>query len=135
MFIKQKGGDYVLTNSTVSPTLVSTNLDRSKDFYGNKLGLKEDPSMTDENGVLYQAGNGTNLYLYKRPNPPVADHTLVSFKVDNLEAEITELSQKGVVFEHYDMPGLKTDEKGIATMGPVKSAWFKDPDGNILSLL
>ena len=125
----------MLGNSTITPTLVTTDLERTKDFYGNKLGLKEDPSMTDENGVLYQAGNGTSLYLYKRSNPPVADHTLASFRVSNLDEEIAALSQKGVSFEHYDMPGLKTDEKGIATMGPVKSAWFKDPDGNILSLL
>lgn len=125
----------MLTNSSVTSTLVTTDLEKTKDFYGNKLGLKEDPSMTDENGVLYQAGSGTSLYLYKRLNPPVADHTLVSFRVDNLEGEIAELSQKGIVFEHYDMPGLKTDDRGIATIGPAKSAWFKDPDGNILSLL
>lgn len=125
----------MLTNSTVTTTLVATNLDRSKDFYGNKLGLKEDSSMNDENGVLYQAGNGTSLYLYKRPNPPVADHTLASFRVEDIEKTIEELSQKGVTFEYYDMPGLKTDEKGVATLGPIKSAWFKDPDGNILSVM
>jgi len=125
----------MLVNSAVTPTVVTTDLERAKDFYGNKLGLKEDPSMTDENGVLYQAGKGTSFYVYKRTNPPVADHTLASFKVDNLEQEINELSGKGISFEHYDMPGLKTDEKGIAVMGPVRSAWFKDPDGNILSLL
>lgn len=125
----------MLTNSTVTTTVVATDLERAKDFYENKLGLKADPSMNDENGVLYQAGNGTSLYVYKRTNPPVADHTLASFKVANLEAEINELSQKGISFEHYDMPGLKTDERGIAVMGPVKSAWFKDPDGNILALL
>jgi catechol 2,3-dioxygenase-like lactoylglutathione lyase family enzyme len=125
----------MLSNSTITTTVVTTNLERAKDFYGNKLGLKEDPSMTDENGVLYQAGNGTSIYVYKRTNPPVADHTLASFKVANLEAEINALSQKGLSFEHYDLPGLKTDEKGIAVMGPVRSAWFKDPDGNIFSLM
>lgn len=125
----------MLTNSVVTPTVVTTNLERAKDFYQNKLGLKPDPSMNDENGVLYQAGNGTSIYVYKRMNPPVADHTLASFRVADLEAEIKEFSQKGISFEHYDMPGLKTDEKGIAVMGPVKSAWFKDPDGNIFSLM
>lgn len=126
----------MLVNSAVTPTVVTTDLERAKDFYENKLGLKPDPSMSDENGVLYQAGKGTNFYVYKKTNPPVADHTLASFRVDDIEKEVTELSQKGVVFEHYDMPnGIKTNEKGIATMGTSKSAWFKDPDGNILALL
>ena len=127
----------MLNNSPVNPTIAVTDLKRAKDFYGGKLGLTEDSSMTDEMGVLYNAGAGSKLYIYSRPNPPTADHTQVSFKVDNIEASVDELSGKGVSFEHYDIPGmgLKTNEKGIATMGKVKSAWFKDPDGNILSVL
>ncbi|HYM65236.1 MAG TPA: VOC family protein [Candidatus Sulfotelmatobacter sp.] len=127
----------MLNNSPVTPTIAVTDLKRAKDFYGGKLGLTEDSSMSDENGVLYNAGLGSKLYIYSRPNPPTADHTQVSFKVDNIDTSIDELSSKGVTFEHYDMPemGLKTDEKGVATLGKVKSAWFKDPDGNILSLL
>ena len=125
----------MLTNSPITPTLVVTDLARARDFYENKLGLKPDPSMTDEMGVLYKAGNGTNLYLYKRSNPPTADHTLASFRVNDIDQVLVELFQKGVSFEHYDMPGLKTDEKGIAVIGSAKSAWFKDPDGNILAIL
>lgn len=125
----------MLTNSPVTPTLVVTDLARARDFYENKLGLKPDSTMTDEMGVLYIAGGGTGLYIYKRPNASTADNTLAAFKVDDLEKTIIELSQSGISFEHYDMPGLKTDEKGIATMGKVKSAWFKDPDNNILSIL
>ena len=125
----------MLGDSRVTPTIAVTDLERAKDFYENKLGLKLDSSMSDMDGVLYNAGEGTNLYIYVRPNAPKADHTLASFKVNNIEEAINELSPKGVVFEHYDMPGLKTDNKGVATIGPAKSAWFKDPDGNILSLL
>lgn len=127
----------MLANSPVTPTLAVTDLEKSKDFYENKLGLSSDPKMTDENGILYKAGMGTMLYLYKRQSPSTADNTQVSFKVEDINNEIDELSGKGVVFEQYDMPemGLKTDEKGVATMGEIKSAWFKDPDGNILSLL
>ncbi|OGH10686.1 MAG: hypothetical protein A3B38_04360 [Candidatus Levybacteria bacterium RIFCSPLOWO2_01_FULL_36_13] len=127
----------MLNNSPVNPTIAVTDLKRAKDFYGGKLGLTEDSSMTDDNGALYNAGQGTKLYIYSRSNPPTADHTQVSFKVDDIQASIDELSSKGVTFEHYDMPemGLKTDEKGIATMGKLKSAWFKDPDGNILSIM
>lgn len=125
----------MLTNSPVTPTLVVTDLKRARDYYENKLGLKADASMTDDMGVLYNCGAGTNLYLYVRSNASTADNTQVSFKVEDIEKTIEELSDKGVSFEHYDMPGLKTNEKGVAEMGPVKSAWFKDPDGNILSIL
>lgn len=125
----------MLSDFPVTPTIAVTDLEKSRDFYENKLGLMPDPSMTDGMGVLYKAGNGTNLYLYKRPNAPIADHTLASFKVNNIEQVLGELSQKGISFEHYDKPGLKTDEKGIAVIGAAKSAWFKDPDGNILAVL
>jgi catechol 2,3-dioxygenase-like lactoylglutathione lyase family enzyme len=125
----------MLSDFPVTPTIAVTDLEKSRNFYENKLGLTPDPSMTDEMGVLYKAGNGTNLYLYKRSNPPTADHTLASFRVNNIEQVLGELSQKGVSFEHYDMPGLKTNEKGIAVIGKAKSAWFKDPDDNILSVL
>jgi len=125
----------MLGNSRVTPTIAVTDLEKAKDFYENKLGLKLNPSMQDMDGVLYDAGEGTNLYIYLRTNPSKADHTLVSFRVDNIEKTIEDLSQKGVVFEHYDMPGLKTDDVGIATIGSAKSAWFKDPDENILSVL
>jgi len=125
----------MLTNSPATPTLVVTDLARAKDFYENKLGLKPDSSMTDEMGALYNAGAGTNLYIYQRPNPSTADNTQVSFRVNDIEKTIAELSGKGVTFEDYDMPGLKTNEKGIANLGKVKSAWFKDPNGNILGLV
>lgn len=127
----------MLNNAPVTPTIAVTDLKRAKEFYEGHLGLTEDSSMSDDNGVLYNAGAGSKLYIYSRPNAPTADHTQVSFKVDNIETTVDELSGKGVTFEHYSIPemGLKTNEKGIAEMGKVKSAWFKDPDGNILSLL
>ena len=125
----------MLTNSPVTPTLVVTDLKRSRDFYENKLGFWADSSMTDDMGALLNAGAGTNLYLYLRSTPSTADNTQVSIRVEDIEKEMNELLGKGITFEHYDLPGLKTDEKGIATIGRVKSAWFKDPDGNILSIL
>ena len=125
----------MLTNSPVTPTLVVTDLKRASDFYENKLGLRADSSMTADMGVLFIAGGGTNLYIYLRSSPSTADNTQVSFRVEDIENTMSELSGKGVTFEHYDLPGLKTDEKGIAVMGKVKSAWFKDPEGNILSIL
>lgn len=124
----------MLTNSPVTPTVPVTGIEVAKDFYTNKLGLKVN-SMPEKDGILFDAGNGTQLFIYKR-GPSKADHTLASFSVENVEATVDELSQKGVVFEQYDMPnGIKTDAKGIARMGETTAAWFKDPDGNIFSVL
>jgi catechol 2,3-dioxygenase-like lactoylglutathione lyase family enzyme len=59
---------------------------------------------------------------------------VVTWMVDDLDRVVDELSAKGITFEQYDLPGLKTDERGIADAGNVKGAWFKDPDGNILNV-
>lgn len=115
------------------PTLPMTDIKKSRDFYEGKLGLKPSTMKVDQDGLLYEVGQ-TFLYLYQRP-PSKAEHTLASFSIDDIEKTVDELGQKGVVFEHYDMPGLKTDAKGIVTMEKAKAAWFKDPDGNILGLL
>ena len=115
----------------VAATIPVTDLTRAKNFYVNKLGLtlvKESPA-----GITLKSGN-SEISLYKR-GPSKADHTLAHFKVVNLEQVIDGLTAKGVAFEHYDYPTLKTNEKGIATMSDGgKGAWFKDPDGNILGI-
>ena len=123
----------MLTNSMVAPNLPAVDLKRARKFYEEKLGLKvvmEDPST----GIMLQAGQGTMMYVYQRAATK-ADHTVASFKVDNIEAEMKELKGKGVKFEDYDLPkmGIKT-VNGIATMGNMKFSWFKDTEGNILSL-
>ena len=84
---------------------------------------------------MFQCGDGTMLLIYPREAPSVADHTLASFKVDDIESVVDGLSAKGVTFEQYDMGEIKTDERGIASepQGP-KAAWFNDPDGNILGI-
>ncbi len=124
----------MLNESPVAPTIPVADIDRTIDFYENKLGLKKIEVETGEEAVMFEAGKGTMLYLYKR-DPSKADHTLASFNVDDIEKIVDELAAKGVAFEQYDMPnGIKTDERGIAAMGKTKAAWFKDPDGNILGI-
>ena len=121
----------MLTNAKVGPTLPVVDINRAKEFYQNKLGLKvtaEDPSP----GAVLAAGGGTSLYLYQRAATK-ADHTVAAFTVDDVEATVKELKAKGVVFEEYDVPGLKTVD-GIATMGENKAAWFRDTEGNILGV-
>ena len=121
----------MLSKAMVAPTLPAVDLKRARKFYEEKLGLKvvmEDPSP----GIMLQCGQGTMLYVYQR-SATKADHTVASFKVDDIETEARELKARGVKFEDIDLPNLKT-VNGIATMGNIKGAWFKDPEGNILAI-
>jgi catechol 2,3-dioxygenase-like lactoylglutathione lyase family enzyme len=124
----------MLTDSPVMPTIPVTDINKSIDFYANKLGLKRSVMEVEMDSAMFDAGGGTMLYLYQRP-PSNAVHTLASFKVDDLAKTMTQLSEKGVTFEHYDMPGLKTDINGVVDNAGMKACWFKDPDGNILGIV
>ena len=110
-------------------------LDKAKEFYGNTLNLQvtDDPM-----GIIQvQVPDGGSVMVYpKGPGHQPATFTVLNFVVDDIESAVDELSAAGVEFEHYDSPDVKTDEKGIARdeRGP-KIAWFKDPAGNILSVL
>ena len=113
------------------------NLEKAKQFYGQTLQLDvSDNSM----GVLdlHMAGGG-EIMIYPKPNHSPASFTVLNFRVDDIEKAVAGLGKLGVVFEQYDMKDLKTDPKGIvwgkkADMGP-NIAWFKDPAGNILSVI
>ena len=80
---------------------------------------------------MFECGHGSQLALYQRDSPTKADHTSAGQEVDDVEKVVKDLREKGVVFEECEM----TDELGIATMGGVKGAWFKDSEGNILSVV
>jgi len=124
----------MLKNAKVSVTIGVADLEKEAEFYEGKLGLEG--KKEDDGGITYECGGGTSIYLYPRGVPSKAEHTIASFEVEDMEKEVDALIEKGVVFEQYDMPdvGITTDEKGIATMGDLKVAWFKDPEGNILAL-
>ena len=106
---------------------------KAKDFYSQTLGL--DCSETPEGLELHTSDN--TVFLYPKPNHTPASFTVLNFQVDDIEAAVDELTGLGVTFEHYDMPDIKTDRRGIARgpEGPAAIAWFKDPAGNILSVL
>ena len=120
----------MLLYSTVVATLPATDLNRAKQFYTDKLGLH----VTEENGEMLtlHTEKGSDIVLYKR-EPTKADHTVVAFGVDDVEAEVKELKNRGIKFEEYDMPGIKT-VNSIADWSKEKMAWFKDSEGNILGL-
>jgi hypothetical protein len=83
--------------------------------------------------VAFAAGGGTEVFVYKSAGAGTSQATYASFEIEDVEAEVEELRGKGVQFEEYDMPGLKT-VNGIATMANEKAAWFKDSEGNILAV-
>ena len=105
---------------------------KAKQFYGETLGLevKETPE-----GLELHTGDNV-VFLYPKPNHTPASFTVLNFHVDDIEEAVDELKGLGVILEHYDLPDIKTDERGIARgpHGPI-IAWFKDPAGNILSVL
>jgi catechol 2,3-dioxygenase-like lactoylglutathione lyase family enzyme len=121
----------MLSNAPVHPTLPVIDLERAKKFYEGALGLKvilEDPSP----GAVLKAGEGTTPYIYQRAATK-ADHTVAGFKVKDVEATVRELKVRGVVFEDVDAPSLRTVD-GVATVGEIKAVWFKDTEGNTLSV-
>jgi predicted enzyme related to lactoylglutathione lyase len=120
-------------SNRISAVLCSADLARSKEFYEQKVGLTLSPE-TIPNHLLFDAGEATTLLVYGRPGPNQADHTQVRFWSADVERDVGELAARGVVFEDYDFPALKTVDHVATTAGVGKSAWFKDPDGNTLAL-
>jgi len=103
---------------------------QAKEFYGETLGLKT----SEEHGLLtlHLAGERPTL-IYPKPNHTPADYTILNFPVDDIDAAVDELSARGVSIERYE--GFEQDEKGIFRGGGPYIAWFKDPAGNVLSVL
>ncbi len=122
-----------LESRKVSAVLCSTDLERSRQFYEQTLGLPLSPE-TIKNHLLFDCGDGTTLLVYGRPSESKADHTQVRFWSDDVEGDVERLAARGVAFEDYDFPALKTVNHVATTAGIGKSAWFKDPDGNTLAL-
>jgi catechol 2,3-dioxygenase-like lactoylglutathione lyase family enzyme len=122
----------VLTKAPVTTMLPVKDLARAREFYEKKLGLKPIGARQDGK-FLFAGGDGGTLALFPKPEGTKAEHTAVSFLVKDIAREIRDLKQRGVVFEDYDFPGLKT-ENHVCVLGSEKAAWFKDTEGNYLCL-
>ena len=123
----------MLKDQRVGAILPAADISRARNFYRDKLGLEPENPDADDN-LLYQCGSGTSFFVYETPNAGTAKNTQIGWIVDDLPAAVAELRGKDVVFEDYDFPGLKTED-GIATMPDGSAAaWFRDTEGNILSL-
>jgi catechol 2,3-dioxygenase-like lactoylglutathione lyase family enzyme len=111
-------------------TLPAADIDRAKAWYRDKLGLE--PVEEHEGALMYRAGPST-FQLYPTQHAGTAQNTLGAWYADDIEAVVGELRSRGVEFEEYNFPGLKTDG-GIADLGFERSAWFKDSEGNTLAI-
>jgi catechol 2,3-dioxygenase-like lactoylglutathione lyase family enzyme len=120
-------------DSRISAVLVSTDLEKSRDFYENTVGLTVSPE-TIKNHLLFDCGHGTTLLIYGRGSGNVADHTQVRFWSRDIHADVARLVDRGVVFEEYDMGAFTTVDHVVTTAGIGRSAWFKDPDGNTIAI-
>jgi catechol 2,3-dioxygenase-like lactoylglutathione lyase family enzyme len=123
----------MLSSSPVAAVVAVSDMDGAKEFYGGTLGLQPSPDITDPGGVLYACGGGTHLLVYESGYAGHNQATAAAWQVDDLDGEMVELRARGVTFEQYDIPGIERDGD-VHTMGDLRSAWFKDPEGNILNI-
>jgi catechol 2,3-dioxygenase-like lactoylglutathione lyase family enzyme len=124
----------MLSKQDAVPTVAVKNLAAAKKFYEGTLGLKQLETEGDE-VVVYQTGN-SRLNVYRSQYAGTNKATVVTWPVEDVEGEVRELKSKGVAFEHYDMPELKLKgDVHVSDGADFKVAWFKDPDGNIFSIV
>ena len=121
----------MLKTSAIVPYIPVADVARARKFYEEKVGLR--PKEEYAGGVIYECGNGSSVFMYPSGGAGTSRASTAFWAVDDVVAEVNELKARGVVFEEYDMPGLKT-VNSIASGGGAKTAWFKDSEGNILAI-
>lgn len=122
----------MLGKADATPMLAVKDLDRAKQFYSEKLGFDTGDEMGGE--VVTLKGGNTDITVYRSEFAGTNKATALTFDVDDIESEVRELKEKGIFFEHYDVEGL-TPKGDIYEGEGMKTAWFKDPDGNIFSIV
>ena len=120
-----------LSSNAVTVMLPVKDMSRARHFYEQQLALP--PLGEKPDGKFVHRCGGTEIALFPRPGGTRAEHTALSFKVDDIRSAIRTLQQRGVAFADYDLPGLQTVEH-VCVLGSEKAAWFLDPEGNILCL-
>jgi catechol 2,3-dioxygenase-like lactoylglutathione lyase family enzyme len=121
----------MLTQSRMTTIVPVVDVQRARRFYEDKLGLAPTGTLGD-GSVLYRGASG-ELALSPRKEPARNPYTALSFEVDDIAREVRDLEARGVAFEDYDLPDLKTVGH-VCVLGAEKAAWFKDPDGNVLCI-
>jgi predicted enzyme related to lactoylglutathione lyase len=121
----------MLTNAPIVPYIPVANVARARKFYEGTLGLTAKEEYAG--GVIYECGKSSWVFMYPSAGAGTSKASTAFWAVADVEAEVAALKARGVVFEEYDMPGIKM-ENSIATGGGAKTAWFKDSEGNILAI-
>jgi len=107
-------------------------LKKAKEFYGQTLGL----NLTEfPEGLDIRLANGLDVFLYAKPNHTPATFTVLNFPVDDIDDAVDEIRSLGIKLEKYDQAEIRTDDKGIMRGPGPQIAWFKDPAGNVLSVV
>jgi catechol 2,3-dioxygenase-like lactoylglutathione lyase family enzyme len=114
------------------PSFSVNDTKKARAFYQDTLGLQV--KETGE-GLELETGGGNKIFVYPKPNHTPATFTILNFSVDNVDDTVAQLKKKGVKFESYNQPEIKTDDDNISRGHGPTIAWFKDPAGNILSVL
>ena len=121
----------MLGTADATPMIAVKDLDRARTFYEETLGLQQVDDFGE--GFMLKSGD-TKVTVYRSEFAGTNKATALTFDVEDIEGEVNELKGKGISFEHYDLPGLERDGD-LYVAQEMKTAWFKDPDGNILSLI
>jgi predicted enzyme related to lactoylglutathione lyase len=121
----------MLSNAPIRAYIPATDVARARRFYEEKIGLT--PKEDYAGGVIYECG-GAEVFLYPTSNAGTSKASQAFWQVKDVDAEVTELKARGVVFEEYDMPGEVAMKNSISTGGGASTAWFKDTEGNILAI-
>lgn len=122
----------MLKTARVVTGLPAQDMERAKAFYKDKLGLM--PADGDANNAFYRFPDGTEFDLFKTLGSPSGTHTQMTFVVEDVPGEVRDLKSRGVRFEEYDFPGLKTVDS-VAEAEGARVAWFKDSEGNLLNIV
>lgn len=121
----------MIGKADATPMIAVRDLDRARTFYEETLGLEQVDDFGE--GFILRSGD-TKLSVYRSEFAGTNKATALTFDVDDIDSEVRDLKDKGIAFEHYDLEGLERDGD-IYRGASMKTAWFKDPDGNILSLI
>jgi predicted enzyme related to lactoylglutathione lyase len=125
-------GKSMLQHAPMYAYIPVRHMARARRFYEQVLGFT--PRSERDGGVVYAFADHTACFMYQTPNAGTSQASQAFWQVDDIEREVAELKAKGVTFEEYDMPGMKT-VNSIFTGGGARAAWFKDSEGNILAVI
>jgi predicted enzyme related to lactoylglutathione lyase len=125
-------GAFMFDKKSMFSSFSVNDIHKAKEFYSRTLGLE----VSESNGLLtLPLPSGSRVMIYPKAKHQPASFTVLNFPVQNVDQAVDDLSKRGVKFEVYDEPGLKTDQRGVSRGNGPTIAWFKDPAGNILSIV